>query len=70
MPKYFWGDIHYVVILRHPAGAAAKMQEWLKNRAYYEKKWKHYGPEGMLEGVDDDEDEWKQIRINPQLTIG
>ena len=33
-------DIHYVEILRHPKGAETIMRDWIKKRAYYEKKYK------------------------------
>jgi len=33
-----WGfDVIYVEIVRHPIGACAKIREWIKKRAYYEK---------------------------------
>ena len=32
-------DIHYVEIVRNPAGANANMREWIKKRGYYEKKF-------------------------------
>ena len=34
-------DVHYVELLRHPKGANAEIQEWLKERAYYEKSHKY-----------------------------
>ena len=37
-------DAHYVEILRHPLGAEAKMQDWLRERAYFEK----YGDERQV----------------------
>ena len=37
--KWLWTGIHYVEILRNPIGADAKMLEWIKERAYYEKKF-------------------------------
>ena len=30
-------DIHYVEIVRHPAGADAKIRDWIEKRAYFEK---------------------------------
>ena len=60
-PKY--GDIlHYVEIMRHPKGANAKMRDWLKQRAYYEKKYQ--------EGNKDDEKQVISLNTWPRLTIG
>ena len=33
----------YVEILRHPTGADASMREWLKELAYYEKRYEYDG---------------------------
>ena len=32
-------NIDYVEIVRHPMGEAAKMRDWLKQRAYYERMY-------------------------------
>jgi len=53
-------SIHYVEILRHPKGADAKMRDWVKGRAYYEKKYK----DGNDIEVEADMDVGRHIWIN------
>ena len=56
--------IDYVEILRHPTGDDAKMQEWLKQRAYYEKEYKQYEEDAA---VDDSKQvifiDWENLTI-------
>ena len=43
--------IHYVEIVRHPAGAEAKMREWIKGWAYYEARDKEAARDGEASKV-------------------
>ena len=40
------GEIQYVEIVRHPAGADVNMREWIKKRAYFVKKYKNHPTDG------------------------
>ena len=55
-------DHYYVEIVRNPKGANTKMQEWIKERAHYEKKFNNHKWE--------DEAEQKLISLGPCLTFG
>ena len=44
--KPYADEKHYVEIVRHPAGADAQMQEWIKERDYFETKYKNNETDG------------------------
>ena len=62
-PRY----LRYVEVLRHPVGAGAKIWDWIKKRAYYQKKYKDDDADKEFYEIEAyDEDEGKHIRINSQ----
>ena len=58
-------NIEYVEIMRHPIGAETKMREWIKERAYFEKKCR-----GRYFDDVEQHDQLEQVVCVTQLTIG
>ena len=71
-------ELHFVQILRHPVGATAKMQEWIKQRAYWEKIDESHNhedkvelDEAELELADENGTEWDDLQEHGQeIMIG